>query len=127
MQLQNKSDLANLFYVTVLQVTNFLIPILITPYLLARLGVASYGVYSFSLALVQYYILFVDFGFNLSATNRIAVNRNDRNSIDNIFWSTTFVRLFFTSVCWLINLLVFALSPKLQIYREPVNLMFLMV
>lgn len=124
---KRKNAIVDIIYIAILQGTNLLIPILITPYLINVLGASNYGIFSFSLALIQYYILFVDFGFNLSSTNRISVVRNDQNEIDTIFWSTLTLKVLFTIICWSINFLILSIFTQLEVYKKSINLMFLMV
>ncbi|HCX7544895.1 oligosaccharide flippase family protein, partial [Escherichia coli] len=58
----------NAVYLFVVQGVTYLVPLITLPYLVRVLGAQSYGVLSFSLAIIQYFILLTDYGFNLSAT-----------------------------------------------------------
>lgn len=55
-------------WVTVLQGLNYLIPLFVWPYIMAVLGAEGFGIVGFSLQLMQFMMIVVDFGFNLSAT-----------------------------------------------------------
>lgn len=59
-------------WVTVLQGLNYLIPLFVWPYLIVVLGAEGFGVVGFAMAFVQFLMLVVDFGFNLTATKQIA-------------------------------------------------------
>ncbi|KTA77580.1 hypothetical protein VO68_06605 [Aeromonas salmonicida] len=66
---------------------NYLIPLITLPYLVRILDPAGYGALGFSLAIVQYCCMLTDYGFNLSATQHIAVNRDDKQKVSKLFWS----------------------------------------
>ncbi len=71
-----------------MQGANYLIPLITFPYLTRVLGVSQFGVYTYVLTLSQYFILITDFGFNLSASKKIAQADKNRAVINKIFWST---------------------------------------
>ncbi|QXO50166.1 oligosaccharide flippase family protein [Morganella morganii] len=71
-----------------MQIINYLVPLITLPYLARTLGIAEYGKLNLSLSLIQYGILFITFGFNLSATREIAKNRNNRKIMSSVFWET---------------------------------------
>ncbi|EHW5099273.1 O132 family O-antigen flippase [Escherichia coli] len=79
----------NAVYLFFVQGVTYLVPLITLPYLVRVLGAQSYGVLSFSLAIIQYFILLTDYGFNLSATQKISVICGDINKISNVFWSVT--------------------------------------
>lgn len=126
MFLKNKS-LTDVFYVAILQGTNILIPVIITPYLLSVLGPGNYGIFSYALAVVQYYILFVDFGFNITATQRISVMRHNPGVVSETFFGIIFIKLLLTVLCWIINISIVLNLPNVGIYKDSIDIMFLMV
>ena len=77
----------NLFWLYALQGLNYLVPLAVLPYLLRILGVEHYGLIAFAQAFAQYFIILTDYGFNLSATKRIALLRDDRRQVSIVFWS----------------------------------------
>ncbi|EIV7885350.1 oligosaccharide flippase family protein, partial [Escherichia coli] len=52
----------NAVYLFVVQGVTYLVPLITLPYLVRVLGAQSYGVLSFSLAIIQYFILLTDYG-----------------------------------------------------------------
>ncbi|WXL27257.1 oligosaccharide flippase family protein [Ectopseudomonas mendocina] len=57
-----------------LQIANAILPFVLIPYLTRTLGLSLYGVVALGMAIVQLACVLTDFGFNLSATHRIASN-----------------------------------------------------
>lgn len=70
-----------------LQVANYLIPLLIIPYIVRILGADIFGKVSYAQNIISYLTLFVNFGFEYSATREIAINRGNKPAIAQIFWS----------------------------------------
>ncbi|HAT2491752.1 TPA: flippase [Aeromonas hydrophila] len=66
---------------------NYVIPLITLPYLVRVLDPIGYGSLGFSLAIVQYCCMLTDYGFNLSATQQIAVHRDDKWKVSKLFWS----------------------------------------
>lgn len=103
----------NIISLLLLQASNYIIPILTIPYLTRVLGVEQYGMYGMILSISQYFVLFIDFGFNLTASKRVAVNKENKNELSNIFISTISAKL----ILLIISLLVmFAFIEHYQSY-----------
>lgn len=77
-----------------MQAINYLVPIITLPYLTRTLGVDQYGAFNLALSLTQYGILFITFGFNLSATQYIARHRHQPLLISRAFWETIAAKSF---------------------------------
>lgn len=77
-------NIASLFGI---QGMSYLIPLITLPYLVRVLDPVGYGSLGFSLAIVQYCCMLTDYGFNLSATQQIAVNRDEKHKVSKLFWS----------------------------------------
>ena len=58
----------NFFSLSVLNVINFIFPLILIPYLTRVLGVDGYGIYAFSFSILSYCMLFARYGFEFSAT-----------------------------------------------------------
>lgn len=87
----------NAFALLAMQAINYLVPLVTLPYLTRTLGVDQYGALNLGISLTQYGMLFINFGFNLSATKYIAQNRHQPLLISRAFWETIIAKslLFF--------------------------------
>jgi len=84
---------SNVIGLTLLQIGSYLIPLVILPYLTRVLGVDGFGQIGFSAAFMMYFVLLVEWGFNLSATREVSVMRADVLARSAIFWETVAARL----------------------------------
>lgn len=118
MQKEIKDIIKNSFYLYLIQGLNYLLPLISLPFLLIKLSTESFGRYSFAFAFAQFIILFVDFGFNLSATKKIAENSEDAIFVKRTFWNIIGIKLCFLMVATIFAVLLSLTIDKLYIYKE---------
>lgn len=75
--LQYKVLLENFSFLSILQISNLLIFLIITPYLFRVLGKESYGLVVFAQTIAAYFSILVNFGFTVTATRDISIHRED--------------------------------------------------
>lgn len=123
--IQNKEmrDIVSLMF---LQGVNYIMPLLVLPYLITVIGAEGFGIYSFALAVCQYLILVVDFGFNLSTTKQIAIHKGDKKQVSKLFFDTAYAKLFLMFVALLLATIL-SFIPNFAIYRKAIFIMFGMV
>ncbi len=98
---------SNVAALSVLQVANYILPLITVPYLVRVLGAERFGLVMFAAAFNLYFVTLTDFGFDLSASRAVAVNREHPERISEIFSSvilikTGFVILGFAILCGLV-------------------------
>lgn len=99
-------SLHNAGFLFSIQVVNLLVQIVTLPILVRALGPAAYGRYAFFQAIAQYFVLFVDFGFQLTATSRIAALRDDRPALNRYFWAVQSARMLLAVAAGFVALLL---------------------
>ena len=87
-----KNLLSNFLSLSALQGINMILPLITLPYLVRVLGVEKFGLVNLVLALIMYFDILVSFGFELSATREISINRNNRKRISEIFSSVMLIK-----------------------------------
>lgn len=95
----------NFSYLTFLQLVNYILPLITFPYLLRVFGPENFGKVSYLLAITFYFGLLTDFGFNISATRKVALFKNDREQLARYYSVVTSVKL----VLFLIATIIYSL------------------
>ncbi len=124
---EKKRLLENFISLGALQIVSYVIPLISLPYLSRVLGVEKFGLVFFAFAFMQYFIMLTDYGFELSATREIAINRHNTNNLSNIFSSVLFVKFQLLIVSFIILCLMVLFIPKFTQYWKVFLLSFLMV
>ncbi|WP_153800201.1 flippase [Foetidibacter luteolus] len=87
---------------SVIQAANFFIPFITLPFIVRVIGPDKFGVLNFLTAFVVYFTLLINYGFDYTATRKVAQNRHNHSLIEESF-----------SVIFYAKLLLFAVSAAL--------------
>lgn len=98
----------------VIQVANYILPLVRVPYLARVLGPSTYGTIAFAQGFLAYFQILVDYGFNLSATQKISIQRENKRAVSKTavdVWAAKAVLCFLGLI---LLLLLASIVPKLQ-------------
>lgn len=98
-----KKNIASLY---VLQIAQYLLPLITLPWLARVLGPEGFGRLNFIMALIAYFTIFSDYGFNLGASRDIAVSREDIAARSKIFWATMATKALLAATGYLLLLFI---------------------
>ena len=84
----------NFFSLSLVQFANNVLPLLTVPVIARIIGPDKFGVINFSAAIVTYFSLLINYGFDLTATRAIAQCREDSEERSRIFSNILFAKLF---------------------------------
>ncbi|GHW45185.1 putative polisoprenol-linked O-antigen transporter [Vibrio cholerae] len=73
--------------------SGYLIPLITLPYLTRVLGPEYFGYSALAMAIAHYFVIFSNYGFDLTATARIAKVNGRRKQISNVFWHVIFIKI----------------------------------
>ena len=105
----------NFLSLSVLQILNMFLPLLILPFLVRNLGLENFGLLIFSQAFVAYFILITDYGFNISATREISTHKSDKEYVSKVFYSVFFIKIFL----FLVSVVIFSIVIfSFELFRE---------
>lgn len=85
--------LENVLSLYVVQAFNYVLPLLLFPYLVRVLGIEVFGTVILVQAVMNYFYILTDYGFNLSATQRVSLCRDDILELSQVFSSVVFVKI----------------------------------
>lgn len=86
-KIKNNTILTNIVSLSLLQIANYVIPILVIPFVVRALGADGFGKASYAQNIITYLTALVNFGFDYSATRDIAINRDNKSNLRSVFWS----------------------------------------
>lgn len=104
--------LTNTAMLFVLTFSNYLFNVISIPYQTRILGPEVYGNVSFAMTVMNYFQLFLDFGFLLSATEEVSKNRDDSKKVSEIFTSVMWCKLLLVGVSFAVLTVVCITVPR---------------
>ncbi len=123
---QYAHEISDTLWLMILQGLNYLAPLLVWPYLMQILGAEQFGCISFAMAVNQYLMILVDFGFNFSVTKKIALARDNRDSINRLFSEALAAKCVLVAGAFALLLIIVAI-PNFRIYAKVSVILFSMV
>ena len=106
---EKKRFLKNFFSLAILQGLNYILPLLTLPYLIRVLGAEKFGLLAFATAIIGYFIVLTDYGFNFTATREVSLNIENNEKLNEIFSSVMIIKfMLFIISLFLLTILVIA-------------------
>ena len=109
-----KKIIENIVSLTGLQFASYILPLITLPYLTYVLGPDKFGLTQYAISLITYFQMFTDYGFNLSATRELAIVREDKKKVSEIFSTVMFIKLMLTVVSFVALLAIVTFIPKFR-------------
>lgn len=110
----NKILLNNFSFLSLTQMVTLLIPIIIYPHLLRVLGKETFGLVLYAQAIVSFFIIVVNFGFNISATKEISKFRDDKVFLSQLVSTVVLIKIFIFIICLILYLTLISSIPFLK-------------
>lgn len=93
------------------QAAMYIAPLLVLSYLLKTLGVKEFGYYALILAVVAYLQIITDYGFSFSSSRAISQNRENKELVSEIYWSTMIIKTIISVLLFLLLYVVLLYLP----------------
>lgn len=106
--------LQNTLMLYLLTFSNYLLSLAVIPYETRVLGPEVYGILGVAMAIMAYFQLFIDFGFLMSATQDVALQRENPKELCRIFSSVTCAKLLLIAASALCLGVLCAVIPSWQ-------------
>ena len=111
-----KSVTKNYIYNLAYQILIIILPVITTPYISRVLGVENIGIYSYTLSISAFFILFGSLGIALYGKREIAYMQKDKTRYTIAFWEILILRVITMSVSLLIFGFFFVRNGEYQNY-----------
>lgn len=104
----------NILSLYVLQISYYILPLITIPYLVRVLGPEKFGLVSFGQSLIAFFVLFVSYGFDFTATRGISISRDDAIAVNRITSCVWTVKALLSVIGFIIFVLLSFLIPKIN-------------
>ena len=117
--MNSKESIAkNYIYNLVYQILLLILPLITTPYISRVLGAENIGIYSYTISIATYFILFGSLGIALYGQREIAYNQKNKKMYIMTFWEIIFLRIITMSISVIIFYLIFVNGNQYQMYYK---------
>ena len=113
-----KSVAKNYIYNLSYQILVIIIPLITTPYISRVLGAENIGIYSYTLSISAFFILFGSLGIALYGKREIAYHQKNKEEYSKIFWEILILRMILMSISLVIFYFSFVTKEQYQIYYK---------
>ena len=115
----NRRLISNFVALTLVQGTNFLLPLIVMPYVIRQIGPEGFGIISLAHVVMIYLSTMSDYGFNLTATRDIALHKSDVLRVSKIFSVVLVSKILITILVFILLLFLIWVIP---IFRANLNI-----
>ena len=119
----NKIIFKNFSYLSILRFFNIGVKFLLVAYLIRILGEINYGIYTWSDSIIQYFLIFINFGFNIYAAKYIVKDKNDSTKVNIIISSIFTIKFIFFIISFFILSILWFFDP----IKNHFNILLLML
>ncbi len=102
--------------------SGYFFSLITVPYQTRVLSISHFGLLSFAVGIMNYFQLFINFGFMLSATEEVSLNRDNHKCLNEIVTSVFLVRLVLILLSFLFLLILLQIIPK---FSESSNIFYI--
>lgn len=120
----NATLFKNLLSLSAIKGFDYIVPLILIPFLFRTLGVEMFGLVYFAQAFTGYFMAFTQFGFNFYTTHYIASNASESEKIRDAFWSVISAKLIFAVLSFCAMAIIVGNFETFHLHKEVYFLYF---
>ncbi len=113
-----KTITKNYIYNLTYQILILILPLVTTPYISRILGAENIGIYSYTVSIATYFILFGSLGIALYGQRQIAYEQRKLKKLSKTFWEIIILRFFTMTISMLIFYFIFVKGEQYETYYK---------
>ncbi|MFM7339237.1 MAG: oligosaccharide flippase family protein, partial [Bacteroidota bacterium] len=113
-QEDHASVMKNFFSLTFLKGLEYLIPLILVPFLVQTLGLERYGVVQSAVSFMYIFLVITNFGFNYSAAREISIHREHSEKASTIAGAILLLKSILMFISFIIMILIAMSLPTLK-------------
>lgn len=114
--MSKKSVTRNYIYNLIYQLLVIILPLATTPYLSRILGAENIGIYSYTISIVTYFILFGSLGVAMYGQREIAYLQGEKEKYSKTFWEIIILRFFTMTISMIVFFFTFVNNNEYSMY-----------
>lgn len=111
---KNRTLVNNIASLGLVQIVNYIFPLITIPFVSRILGPDGFGVINYITAYITYFILIVNYGFDFTATRKIAIEPDNLVIRSNVFSEVTCARALLLIITIFIFIICIGIIPLLR-------------
>ena len=117
--MNNKKTITkNYIYNLIYQILVLILPLITTPYVSRVLGAENIGIYSYTISIATYFVLFGSLGVALYGQRQIAYEQNKGEKLSKTFWEIVILRFITMAISMIIFYFTFVNGEQYQVYYK---------
>ena len=119
---QHERLILNFIFLAINQAVEMFVPLITFRFLIETIGVEKFGLLNFVMAFLIYFQIFIDYGFNNSATRQISLFENQKNRLNVIVNRVISAKIYLLIISFLLFIFIIFSIPS---FRENYNIYLL--
>ncbi|CAG4995355.1 Putative O-antigen transporter [Dyadobacter sp. CECT 9275] len=111
---EKKNVIKNVSSLFVVQIANYVFPMISIPMVVRIIGPDKFGVINFASAYIAYFVLLIGYGFDLTATRKVAGDPSNADNRNKTFSEVFYSRCILTGISVVLFMISLATLPQLK-------------
>ncbi|WP_195449277.1 oligosaccharide flippase family protein [Bacteroides nordii] len=111
---RNKQIIENTGYLSFIEGMRMALPFVALPYLIRTVGANNYGLVIFAQTIISYFVIFINFGLDISAVKDVAENRDNPEKLNIVVSSVLLIKLILLIIAFTVLSVALILIPTLR-------------